>query len=122
MFVPNQCSIPPRQQRNVAIQVMKRVVTLLCFFAACVSAKADGIQKCTSPNETVFAAARSVPEQELFWKPELDSTRLAIYKLKDDSLKSLLGDFYFPNLLLNKMEWSPDSNFLVFTMGRSSGS
>jgi len=73
-----------------------------------------------SPDKKFFAAARTIPNQELVYRRDLDGLRLVIYSGTDSPTK-IYASLDFPQHSIAHLEWSPDSQFLVFTTDSSGG-
>ena len=75
-----------------------------------------------SPDRKFFAATRTVPARELIWKTDLDSTKLVIFStLKDETIDRLYAQNEVDCRFVEKLIWSPDSKYIVFTTTSSGG-
>jgi hypothetical protein len=67
-----------------------------------------------SPDQKWFAAVRKFPDTALFWREDLDHTRLIVLEHGPSPDQAGYISFDFPRAV-DRIEWSPDSRFLVFT-------
>jgi hypothetical protein len=76
----------------------------------------------TSPDKTFLAAERRVPETAMMQRLDLDGTRVVISSLdRSGSISAVYAQHDFPGRLITKIQWSPDSKFLLFTTASSGG-
>jgi hypothetical protein len=100
--------------------------TLLLVSLSCVVA-GDTEKKwsVTSPDKTLFACVRRIPDPDLVHRLDLDGLRLVIFRLHPNDSLDNTHDVYakreFPHRIVAHIQWSPDSKFLVFTTTSSGG-
>lgn len=75
-----------------------------------------------SPNGKFIAAARRIAIQDYIWRPDLDSTELVIFEIDSDgTIQDRVSKQILSFRLITKIQWSPDSRFLVMTTSSSGG-
>ncbi len=77
-----------------------------------------------SPDNGFFAATRRIPDSVLIQRQDLDGSRVVIFRSKEQNALTsgqLVARHEFRGLLIDKIEWSPDSRFLLFTTMNSAG-
>ena len=83
---------------------------------------AQDAEKATSPDKSLFAAVRSVPESQYIWNTDLDGFRLVVFHLKKgDEIGTILFTGEVAARTVSKIKWSPDSRFIVLTTTSSGG-
>lgn len=112
--------IATNRKPNVKIQVI--AATILLFASTLPLFGQDEPKTAYSPDNTMFAAVRSIPSVDYIWKTDMDGFRLVVVRSKADGE---LGDVYFKDdvatLAVEKFQWSPDSKFLVMTTVSTDG-
>jgi hypothetical protein len=105
---------------------MKPTLTLLLLSicASLVAQTPEGLWKEDSPNRAFTAATRRVPDKTYIWRDDLDGFRLVVFTLKPGPDK-ITGKLYFSRDFAERVparvQWSPDSRYLVLTTTSSGG-
>jgi hypothetical protein len=74
----------------------------------------------TSPDQVFLAVARVVPDRVYIQRHDLDGVAVAIFRVGNEGLTAI-ARHDFQGRLINHIEWSPDSKFLLFTTASSGG-
>jgi hypothetical protein len=96
---------------------MKIVAVTLALFVV-VSIKADDfdVWSAASPDKSFLAAERRIPDADMVHRLDLDGFRLVIFA--EDKVYARRE---FPLRLVSQIQWSPNSQFLLFTTASSGG-
>ena len=82
-----------------------------------------GVLKLESPDGRYFGAMRRMPDDGLIWDNSFDGFRLVIFPIQEKNKSR--GELYFAfdlgRRLPDKVKWTADSKFLVFTTKSSAG-
>jgi hypothetical protein len=103
---------------------MKTILSFAIIILTGFSVRADKLDAWNeaSPDKTLFAAERRIPDADMIHRLDLDGFRLVISKLDHEGV---IGDVVarhdFERLLVSSISWSPDSRFLIFTTTSSGG-
>jgi hypothetical protein len=73
-----------------------------------------------SPDDTLFAVTRVIPDPVYIQRHDLDSVAVAIIRFGDEGPR-VVARHDFGHRLIAHIEWSPDSKFLLFTTASSGG-
>lgn len=71
----------------------------------------------SAPDLSFFAVGRIIPDAVLIQRSDLDGVAVAIYSDREN----VISRHDFPRRLIEQMECSPDSKFLLFTTSSSGG-
>jgi hypothetical protein len=75
-----------------------------------------------SPDKTFIAAERRVPHSDMVHRLDLDGTRIVISSLDHSgAIAAVYAQQDFAGRLVESIQWSPDSKFLLFTTASSGG-
>jgi hypothetical protein len=73
-----------------------------------------------SPDDTLFAVTRVIPDPVYIQRHDLDGVVVAILRYGDEG-QSVVARHDFGHRLIAHIEWSPDAKFLLFTTVSSGG-
>jgi hypothetical protein len=100
------------------------VFLLLSISAPLLAHNPESLWKGDSPDGAFTAATRRIPDKTYIWRDDLDGFRIVIFPLEPGPDKNT-GKLYFsrdfPERVPVKIQWSPNSRFLVFTTTSSGG-
>jgi hypothetical protein len=74
----------------------------------------------TSPDKTWLAVTRVIPDLIYIQRHNLDGVAVAIFRLGEEG-PAPVARHDFHGLIIARIEWSPDSRFLLFTTTTASG-
>lgn len=75
-----------------------------------------------SPDGAFIAAGRRIPDPKYIWKESLDGTRIVIITGKDDGpLDQIYAADDLAGRVIEKVAWTSDSRFLVFSTSSPGG-
>ena len=97
---------------------------LLAFLLSTLTASAESpdTATATSPDKAFFAATRQTPDDKYIWKSDLDFTRLVVFTAKNaEQFGRLYARHDIGGRLVEHLQWSPDSKFIVLTTTSSGG-
>ena len=100
------------------------ILLLLSISASLVAQTPEGLWKEDSPNGALTAATRRIPDKKYIWRDDLDGFRLVVFPLKPGSDKNTGAPYFsrdFPERVPARVQWSPDSRYLVLTTTSSGG-
>jgi hypothetical protein len=75
----------------------------------------------SSPDENLFAVTRVIPDSVYIQRNDLDGVAVAILHYDLQEPPKVVARHDFRGRLINHIEWSPDSRFLLFTTVSSGG-
>jgi hypothetical protein len=73
-----------------------------------------------SPDGSLVAVTRVIPDPAYIYRHDLDSVAVAVFRFGDEG-PSVVARHDFGHRLIARIEWSPDSKFLLFTTASSGG-
>jgi hypothetical protein len=105
------------------IQFLKKIFLILFFMGgSCLTAEeTKELWSSDSPDNRWFAAIRRVPDPDLIWRQNFDDTQLVIFDTTNPEFRKRTAQHLIGGRLINNIEWSPDSRFLVFTTSSTEG-
>lgn len=103
------------ERRKFVIPLLVLLLTGSCF-----ADDLEDVYQELSPDESLLAAARRIPDPTFVWRAGNDGTRVVVVR-SDLVGKPLIAAHDFPTLTVEKIAWSPDGKFLAFSMTNSGG-
>ena len=84
---------------------------------ACFSVHADDfdVWSAASPDATLVAAERRIPDPDIVQHLDLDGFRVVISSVDREGNSGVVARHDFPSRVVSAICWSPDSRFLLFT-------
>ena len=84
-----------------------------------------GVWRSESPDGSYCCVIRRMPSNHRIWDSSFDNSRLMIFPFEDRKKDARLGELYFAfdeeGRLPDKVKWTADAKFLVFTTKSSAG-
>lgn len=100
------------------------IFVLLSIAASLVAQNPESLWKADSPDGAFTAATRRLPDKAYVWRNDLDGFRLVVFPLDPGPDKNT-GKLYFSRDFAERVpvriQWSPNSRFLVLTTTSSGG-